>query len=380
MNNNMFDKNHYVPILKWKRAEQKALEFVENKNPITPLIEIVMPNFKGDRKRITEDLEGVTNELISIFETERVPMIPKEVLKYWGKNPIFIDLSLLYTNTLKAQSFKKILSAGAEIDLRLIPVLNLNDEIEIKEVVCEFFKKNKNGLCLRLVPADFVNIEELNKKIENFLAEYDLSQKDIDLLVDLKEIEDDSGKYEKYVEEIHKTNDLDKWRNFIFGSGAFPKNLVKCRLEEPALLPRHDWIGWTKCIKNNKFKRIPTHADYTIRYPIYDESLQFHFPTTSIKYTFKEIWYILKGKKQEYGIYLANANLLMGDTDHFYGENFSYGDKCIVEKGKYYEKYVLDPSKKGTGSSEYWIMVGINHHLACTVDQIANLSWRTSIV
>jgi len=44
----MFNSKHYVPMLKWKRAEQGALEVLtsENKKYITPVIQFVMPKQK----------------------------------------------------------------------------------------------------------------------------------------------------------------------------------------------------------------------------------------------------------------------------------------------------------------------------------------------
>jgi len=72
----MFDSKHYVPILKWKRAEQGALKALreDQKRHITPLIQFVMPKYKPG-----ENLKNV----VAKFE-EQLPQIPEKIIETWG--------------------------------------------------------------------------------------------------------------------------------------------------------------------------------------------------------------------------------------------------------------------------------------------------------
>ena len=81
----------------------------------------------------------------------------------------------------------------------------------------------------------------------------------------------------------------------------------------------------------------------------------------------------MKGKKQRFALYLANANLL-ANNNKFFGESFSYGDRYISEKAKHFPVYTKNPAVKGTGGAEQWLAAGINHHLSCVSKQIANLT------
>lgn len=373
----MNNPTRYVPILKWKRAEESALKNLDDaqKEFMTPLVELVMPKpklYKDKEKKIKKTDEEIFNELIHIFKQERIAKIPEEIVKSWGHNPIYIDYSLLYTVQLKKESIEKISALGSQLGLTLIPVINLSDDEEIKKTVALYAKKG-SGLCLRIVSSDFTSIEKLNEKIDIFIRTFGLTKANIDLLIDLKNIKEIDGSYQKFIGLSQKINNLMEWRNFIFASGAFPEDLSKCNLDDSNLIPRFDWLNWNSQIKSGKLKRNPTFADYTIRHPIYNESFQFFAPTTSIKYTRENDWLIMKGKKQKFELYLANAKLLSTDTDIYYGENFSFGDKYIAEKGRYYDKYIKNPKIHGTGSTETWITAGINHHLVCTISQIANL-------
>lgn len=387
----MTKPNHYVPILKWKRAEQSALQALgdKEKNVITPLIELVMPTVplyksigkKEEKKRIPKTQEEISAEILQKFKEKRIKEIPEEILQSWGTRSIFLDFTLLYNGVqLKIDSLNEIASTSAEKGLKIIPVLNLNDDSKIREVVAAHYQKYDQGICLRVTPSDLADTATLNKKIETLLKDFNFSRKNIDLLIDIKEIKENGGQYLQFMNAGQRIENLSEWRNFIFASGAFPENLSECKLDEPTSLPRFDWQNWSRHIREKKLTRNPIFADYTIRNPIFKEALQYYTPTPSIKYTLENDWLILKGKMRQHEHYLANAKLLVEDmTDTFRGEKFSWGDKNIAEKAKYYHQYVKDIKSgklkqgKGTGRNTDWIAWGINHHVIVVLNQIANL-------
>lgn len=361
----MFDSKHYVPILKWKRAEQGALKALEEKYKkyVTPLIQFVMPKYKPDEK-----LEGI----VARFE-EQIPQVTKKLVEIWGIAPAFIDVSLLFTTPLKARSLGVIAQAGRELGGVLIPVIHLNDDAEIKKTAYAVAKKYESGICLRLVCSDFSDLTSMHQAITELISTSGLKEKDIDLMVDIKETEKNGDKYTKNLNLSQDIPNLTKWRTFIFASGSFPENLSECKLDEENLIPRIDWKSWKEHIESKKLKRAPAFADYTIQHPIYKETSQFFHPTSSIKYTLENEWLIMKGKKQKFELYLASAAELVKDK-RFYGENYSDGDKYIAEKAKHFATYIKKPAVKGTGSTETWLRAGINHHLVLVARQVANLT------
>ena len=374
---------HYVPILKWKSAEQRALKDLkeEDKKQITPLIELVMPKvssiYKDREKKIKKTPEEMTNEMLQKFKEKRVKVIPKEILEFWGTAPILIDFSLLHdgehTTQLKVDGMNAIIPDGIALGLSLTPVVGLNDDTEIRSAVCALAKKCGHGFCLRISASDLMDVAKLNEKITTFLGACGVDEKDIDLLIDVKAISEKAGVYLQYVSFTQQIKNLNKWRNFIFSSGAFPEDLSECKFGDPSFLSRFDWINWVEYFKNKstELTRIPTFSDYTIRNPIFKESLQFYHSTTSIKYTLEDTWMVMKGKVREYELYLASANLL-ANSEHFSGEDFSAGDKFIAEKAKHYPAYMKNKKLKGTGGSEDWIYMGINHHLTLVAHRVAN--------
>lgn len=382
-------QNHYVPILKWKRAEQSALQALGDKERkvITPLIELVMPTVSLDKKvgegkekkKIKKTQEEVFTEIVHKFKEKRIREIPEELLRSCDTRPLFLDFTLLYegqlTTQLKIDSSNKIIPAGMDMGLKIIPVLNLNDDQKIKEAITSLSKKYNQGICLRVAPSDLADTEMLDKKIETLLRDFDISRKNIDLLIDIKGIKENGGQYLQFMNASQRIKNLSEWRNFIFASGAFPENLSECKLDEPTFLPRFDWQNWLHHVEQKESTRTPIFADYTIRTPILNEALQYLRSTPSIKYTRENDWLILKGKMNQYEHYLVNAKLLVEDTSYFYGEDYSWGDENIAKKAKYYHQYIkARPTKKtGTGRTTDWIAWGINHHFIAVINQIANL-------
>lgn len=364
----MFGPKHYVPILKWKRAEQNALGTLSDtqKRDITPLIQFVMPKPKS-----SDGPKQQFDFVVGKFR-EKMPQLSGQISKSWGSSPIFIDFSLLYTTPLKIECVRTVTASGHDIGIHVIPVTHLSDDPEFKAAIRSSAQKHSSGICLRLIPHDLADFNRLNEEVRKFLNWSGLTEADIDLLVDTKEIKED-GSYASYVNASRKLYNLSRWRTFIFASGAFPEDLLHYKIDEENLIPRLDWKNWRDQIGRTKETRKPTFADYTIQHPIYKESSQFFHPTTSIRYTLDDSWLIMKGRKQKFELYLANAKLLVDDRDRFFGDGFSFGDKYIAEKAKHYAAYIKNPKIKGTGSTESWLTAGINHHLVLTAHQVANL-------
>jgi hypothetical protein len=113
--NNMFDSRHYVPILKWKRSEQGALKVLteEHKKHITPLIQFVMP-----KNKLHEQFEDIVAR-----SEKQMLQIPEKLIEVWGRTPIFVDVSLLFTAPLKVESLSILLREGHKLGCTFIPAI-----------------------------------------------------------------------------------------------------------------------------------------------------------------------------------------------------------------------------------------------------------------
>lgn len=364
----MFDYKHYIPILRWKAAEREGLGLLsdEQKKILTPVIELLMPQptrpKEGEAPKSPEQLLA---DSIAKFKT-MLPDVPNDILKFWGKNPAFLELNLIDAS-LRTDALKQILNIGKELDISLIPVISLNADTEFQTTVISLVKKYNSGLCLRLFRSDF-NEGTLETNIKNFLEKSSLSKNDIDLLVDLQIVDDQCLKLASLVNQIPAIGD---WRTFTVASGAFPKDLTEFTVDLHKI-KRSDWNDWLNQIESDGLLRKPSFGDYTIQHPIYKEPLPGSNPSASIRYTLEKEWMIMRGQglrgenSKGHAQYPANAQLLVQQPE-FFGTDFSSGDSYIAEKGK-------DVNTKETGTPRTWLRAGINHHLACVVSNLSNLS------
>lgn len=349
-----------MPILKWKKAEQDALKYLNNdqKSKIIPIIELLPDKIEtegADIKKFTEN-----------------------ILKIWCFDgcPMYID----FTQLIQQKTVSDILMYCRELSLNIIPVANLAGSVDRLRSIALTDNAQEKGVCLRIVPAELLDAEALNGKLASFVSDYNMERKRIDILLDFKE-QTDREDYIGGVTAIRQIDGVASYRKLIVAGGSFPVDLSEFSNDEVGIVPRKEWINWNAVRTHSSGLQIPLFADYTVVHPLIRESIPIP-PSISIRYTNRDTWFIHRGvktKKHQYGHgqYLSHASTIVQTPDEFYGATFSYGDNYIAEKAAYLGEYIKqkDAGKdpKGTGGTKEWLTVSINHHIAVTIDQIANL-------
>ncbi len=360
----------YVPVLKWKQAEQDALKGLSDsqKESILPLVEIVLPRPKSSAREASDEQRH--EESILIFKQDKAGTLAQEIMACWGISPIFVDFTLLFPNELKAFGLSTLAPSADSLGLNVIPVMNLSDDGSFIQEVVKTHRTYKSDICLRITMADLVDMDNLNTRLRKFMTANKLQPSSVYMLVDLKETVNDFD-YQQYAKASQKIEDLENWKGFVLSSGAFPEDMTEYKKDKENVANRNDWLSWQRFRANEDVKRIPTYSDYTIRHPIYKESSQFLNPTATIKYTTEKTWLIIKGQRLKFEQYLAGAKILSG-MDDFYGANFSSGDQFIADKSSHFDKCSEDSTlKKKTGNTTQWLSAGVNHHMSVVVDQLS---------
>lgn len=258
--------------------------------------------------------------------------------------------------------------------INIIPVIGFDSDLSMRKIAIDFAKQNKRGLCLRILRSD-LNQELLSAQVKNLIQKNGLKEQNIDLIIDLQVVGEDDKPIT--ISELinQKIPNLKEWRTFTVAGGAFPPDLTQFANPNRYDIPRLDWTNWIST--RNYLKRKPSFSDYTIQCPIYKEPVLDANPSASLRYTLRDKWIIMKGralrpsgikkkKSPGFGQYPAQARLLSNQPE-FFGKDFSEGDSYIAEKGK-------DLNTKATGNPMTWLRAGINHHLACTANQVSSLS------
>ena len=351
----MFDSNHYVPVIRWKRAEWIALRNLTEaiRGQITPLIELVPRNFSRPRGEMFESrLLGIITDLSS----------------NWGRSPFFLDLSLvqpMLLNFREAHPVEALFAEAENAGLYSIPVAGIEQTPVHRSAVGGVVRRGKRGVCLRLSRRD-LGRPDLSRQLSNLTLEYDVELDEVDIVVDYKIIDSSCP---RLIDLTRMLPDVSRFRTFTLASGAFTKDLSDFEKNRQHVLPRLDWITWRDQIRQRNLDRRPTFGDYTIQHAIYEEPPRRPNVSASIRYTSDEYWVIMRGEGllnedgPGYAQYAANAQLLC-ERPEFCGADFSYGDHYIYQLGN-----EVGP----VGSPEVLLRAGINHHISYVVQQISNL-------
>jgi hypothetical protein len=340
-----FKHDHYVPVLRWKRAERVGLGKLAGsvRSQVTPLVELVP---------IADNTPG---------------KVADEIKKSWGFDYFFLD----FVNLPDAESSDIIADVSDCLHLqgiRPILVTGLTRGLRYQTAVAKAVTADKRGACIRLYPDDLKS-EWLKIHIADALQGLGLEPERVDLVVDYQLISDFAMPFQELCKKLPH---LTRWRTFTVLSGAFSKDLREYKKNAEYTRSREDWLFWL-AHENTRLERRPTYGDYGIQYALYKEPPARSNPSASIRYTSDDYWVIMRGEglfndggpgNAQYG---ANA-LLLSEREEFCGRSFSYGDQYIDDLGRGF----------GTGTPETLLRAGTNHHITFVTDQLSK-SVSTSI-
>ncbi|MDO8635928.1 MAG: beta family protein [Dehalococcoidia bacterium] len=362
---NKFDTKHYVPILRWKKAERAALsQLVDGDSArLTPLIELVPDTF------VREDRKGHSEKLNS---SSVISKVAGQLFQCWERRPFFIDLGNLPEEILYQGPSHSLVVFGeyaSNLRLSLIPVIGIHRDDRYKTAVRTVSRKFNQGACLRLTLED-IKRPGLDKAVSDILSFLSITPEEVDLLIDYQGIDGIDSSAPTFTALCSLIPNLQQWRNFIAAGGAFPKDLSGLQKNQKYVLSRNDWIIWRNqtTIKVSS-GRMPSYSDYTIQHAYYSKSPGKLRSSASIRYTTDDNWIIMRGEDvfnpdgprfKQY----PDWAILLCDLPEYRGEAYSSGDKYIKEMSQQSTK---------TGDASTWLQAGINHHMTFVVDQLANL-------
>lgn len=350
----------YVPILKWKRGEQIALEHLddETKEKIVPLIEI--PPIEYD----------YINERPKKTITQHILNVPSQINTHFGNRKVFLDLVNIYEEDLLQDgihSIEYIINESSDLNLDVVPVVSSNSNDEYSTALQELIDNGKvSELCIRIEEGDFLN---LNILLEDILNLYNVSSDQCHLVVDLKEItESNIPTYEITVPLlINNLAHQNQWISITLASTSFPKTLERVARNSNRMLPRIEFRLWNNI--NARLTRKIQFGDYCIANPEYiDVDPRYMGMSGNIRYTIQDYYLVYKGvNAKNYGFQqMVDMCTNLINSQNYCGNNFSWGDRYI---------YDVANRTQNTGNAETWRRVGTNHHIVFVVNELSNLSY-----
>lgn len=199
----MFTHCHYVPVLRWKRGEQKALLKLapDIRREITPLLEIVPKQLEGGK---------------------RIEQAAKQMADYWGwKELLIVDFHLL-PNEVAGNAIPRFGKEAAQLNIQFALSTGLRQSFTYQKSIRESIQATRCQPCLRLFKHDFRQ-PGLESSIQAFLSEMGLRASDVYLVLDFQPMADDPPTISSSMNQLSKR---DEWMTLTAVCGAFPKNLA----------------------------------------------------------------------------------------------------------------------------------------------------------
>lgn len=364
-----YKHKHYVPILKWRQAEQESLKevltpegsMIPPKIKITPLIEIppIAWDFINEKPAKTID--------------QHLSKVPEKLLKTWKSSlPIYLDMSLILPDERMKDGrhpleylFGEVRSRGGKI----IPVTGLSRDDAYQKAVRGVIFSEQSGVCMRLKDEEFEN-DDLEINLRRTLISLGVKKdSDVDIVLDYADITGENIRrlIRSIIGTIGEVDRIGKWRTLTFAASSFPRDLSAIPSNTSEVIPRKEWEAW-KSIISSGVPRKPSFGDYAIQHPEPVEvDPRIMMMSASVRYTIENEWLILKAKSvRRHGSeqYHQICKALVSDP-RYYGEMFSWGDYQIWKCAK---------KLTGPGNATTWRKVGTSHHFNVVSSQISSFS------
>ena len=242
-----FGPNHYVPILKVKRAEKAALRQLQPvlRSRITPLLEIVEWNEKKE-KTLEEHLDTAFRHL-----AESVKGYPRCCLDVKEIDPA------------GAQAAAAVFNRAAAAGITFTPVTGVSRTVDVNAALGH----QDRGLAIRLERHEF-ETGDLAIKIESFLETHQVAANNIDLIVDLGAVENMIPQGVETLTDAFLDEEPDhaSWRTFTVSACAFPRSMGCVERHSHELVERVDWMAWKNNLHGRRahLARLPSFGDCAI--------------------------------------------------------------------------------------------------------------------
>lgn len=349
-----FGPHHYVPVLKIKRGEKKALAAIEPsvRQRITPLLEIV----ERTDKQLDAHLKTTFRDLADSVEPySRCFLDAREIAP---DGPVAAE-----------EVFNRASSAG----IVFTPVTGITRSADVTAALSH----TTNGLALRLTRDEFEG-GHLASSLISFMSQHRLVPEETDLIVDLGPVDDMVVDGVVAFTDVFLTDipDHARWRTFTVSASAFPKSMGSVGKHSYDLIERAEWLAWRDNFHSRRqgLPRLPTFSDCAIQHPMGVEGFD---PRTmqvsaAVRYAKDDHWLLIKGEStrrnppSEQFPVLATQLVYGHLSSHFAGATHCVGCAGI--------KAAADDTP-GFGSAEAWRRLGTIHHITTAARALDSLPW-----
>jgi len=345
----MFDHLHYVPLLRSRPAELRALRDLskDSRRSITPIIEVIPRTFSNCSSH--SDVQDALTQMATHFSA-------------WKGDRIMLDFNPLDWDYHDLRHLSRHPAEGlcdrfSQMGLTPVPLLTLKmaPRSIYGRTITGLMKRYTSGACLRISPGELSVSGGIQDLITRSLEPHGLSPANTDLVLDRCAVDSSSRQFAEIAPSIPWLNE---WRTFTVLAGSFPEDLSSLAKGAVHLLRRHEWSQWED-IKTTWRGRKPAYGDYTIQHVYFKEPVVVPNFSASVRYTIEDGFLVLRGEGvlnpggPGFRQWNGWAKYLTGLADYC-GPTFSPGDGYADERAR-------DGATPGNAQS--WLQAGFSHHM-----------------
>lgn len=354
--------NYYVPLLRWRAGEYRALKRLSTacRERTVPLIEALPPDYdfalRQPKKHIDEQLKPFA----------------KQVEDHWPDSPALIDAVQIPAPTRMGDGrhpLTFIFDDARAKGLDLVPVTGLHRDAGYQQSVQAIIAADARGVGLRCGLEEVLD-PDFEPNVRTLLAQLGTSPNAVDILLDLgnPKFDPQDPLIAIIASALAGGGILASARSVTILATSFPDSVTSLQYGLD-VLPRREWILYKALLAALPAQvRRPGFGDYAVaavEFPKGD--MRFMRGSPNIRYAVDDAWLVAKAKRQKSNNNHAYPGLCGAiiASGHFAGTTFSEGSNYI------------DGCRLGTekmGNPTTWKWVATNHHITKVVADLASLS------
>lgn len=348
--------DHYVPVLKVKRGEKRALRDVAPslRHKITPLLEVVE---RTGGKTLQQHLDTAFQDL------------SRSVRLY---QRCFLDCHELERNP--PQASEEVFRRATTENMIFTPVTGISrSTVDVAAAI----KHSHHGLALRLTRQEFEG-GSLNVALRRFMDRSSLTPSEIDLIVDLGPVDSliVPGVAAFATAFLADVPHHMAWRTFTISACAFPSSMGGVQRNSHDLAQRADWVAWRNSLyrQRQNLGRLPMFSDCAIQHTLGVEGFDPRIMqvSASVRYTSSDDWLLIKGESTRMNPAVRQFPTLA--TSLVYGHLQQYFRQASHCTGCASIQDCADGAPRH-GSAELLRRFGTIHHITTVVQDLAALPW-----
>ncbi|WP_121118401.1 beta family protein [Croceibacterium ferulae] len=350
----------YLPQLKWKAGERRALKSVSSARSGRVLPAFKIPpagSFDPDQQRVLTTVEYLHS-------------FGRQLADCWDRRLAFIDAELIddqrHSAVVTDHPLTALIERARLAGANAAPVFGLRNSAAYYQAVQRYAERNPAApACFRLELGEIESVSSA-ETLTQFASQLSLTTQSVILLLDGGPLEISDGEDFTHLlsAQVARLIAPNTWARVFWSATSFPeKPRLKAGMD--GQFSRADWKLYQAILANSaEFPIVPMFSDYALEYP----SAYAPFngaPSAHLRYSCPEYYHIFKGpsvrKERGYKAIFEVAERLVA-SDAFSGVGFSSGDAFIHQ---------LADGMGRTGDAAAWRWSATDHHFTLVIDQLA---------